>query len=109
MHAAFGQERASCGPSARGLGKSNVGHSVELPMPRLIHDGPPISVDAAMGMHGLGDHGADEPEGVVYRVERKGRFDFMAKWVRPDKVDGKYLPDVSTSVVSEPVWNWRPK
>lgn len=79
-----------------------------IPMPKLIHVGGPISVDEAMSIHGMGDHGADEPEGVVYRVERKGEFDFMAKWVRPDKIDGKYLPEVSCSVVTEPVWNWRP-
>lgn len=43
----------------------------------------------------------DEPEGAVWRVERDGYFDFMAKYVRPDKVDGLYLDD------SNPVWNWR--
>jgi hypothetical protein len=31
--------------------------------------------------------------------------DFLAKWVRPDKVDGMYLPEISGK---EPVWNWRP-
>lgn len=80
----------------------------DIPMPRIIHIGGPLPVETAMAMHGPGDHGVDEPEGVVYRVERNGEFDFMAKWVRPDKIDGKFLPDVSTSVVSEPVWNWRP-
>lgn len=79
----------------------------DLPMPKMIHRGGPLSVERAMELHGAGDHGCDEPEGVVYRVERKGEFDFMAKWVRPDKVDGKYLPDVSGAVVAEPVWNWR--
>lgn len=33
----------------------------------------------------------EKPEGVVYRVERKGKFDFIAKWVRPDFETGKYL------------------
>lgn len=80
----------------------------EIPMPRIIHIGGPISVDRAMALHGPGDHGVDDPEGVVYRVERQGEFDFMAKWVRPDKIDGKFLPDVSTAVVDAPVWNWRP-
>lgn len=32
-----------------------------------------------------------EVEGVVYRCERKGQFDFAAKWVRSDKEDGKYM------------------
>lgn len=47
----------------------------------------------------------DETEGVVYRVERKGAIDFLAKYVRPDKVDGRYLPEMSGG---EEVWNWRP-
>lgn len=79
-----------------------------VPMPKLIHVGTPLSVERAMDLHGMGDHGADEVEGVVYRVERKGQFDFMAKWVRPDKVDGKYLPDVTGSLSAVPLWNWRP-
>lgn len=47
----------------------------------------------------------DEPEGVVYRVERKGEVDFLAKYVRNDKVDGCYLPEISGK---EAVWNWKP-
>lgn len=47
----------------------------------------------------------DPVEGVVYRVERKGKVDFLAKYVRPDKVDGCYLPEVSGN---EAIWNWRP-
>jgi hypothetical protein len=75
-------------------------------MPRLIHDGGPLSVETAMSLHGNGDHGClDEPEGAVWRIERKGEFDFIAKWVRSDKIDGKYLPEISKG---EPVWNWRP-
>lgn len=77
-----------------------------IPQPKVLHIGGALPVEEAMKLHGLGDHGAlDEPEGAVWRVERKGEFDFMAKWVRPDKVDGKYLPEVSGA---EPVWNWRP-
>lgn len=77
-----------------------------IPMPRLLHIGGPLSVEDAMSLHDLGDHGClDTPEGAVWRVERKGEYDFMAKWVRPDKVDGKYLPEVS---LTDPVWNWRP-
>ena len=30
-------------------------------------------------------------EGFVYRVERKGRVDFLAKWVHPDIVPGELL------------------
>lgn len=46
------------------------------------------------------------PEGVVYRVERNGKVDFLAKWVRPDKQDGIYLPEISGCPA---VWNWGPK
>lgn len=61
----------------------------------LIHMGGPISVEEAMEQMGEnGRSGAIEPvEGVVYRVERKGEFDFMAKFVKHDKQDGKYLAD----------------
>jgi hypothetical protein len=69
--------------------------------PTLLHDGGPISVTAAMDLHAVLRWPCDEVEGVVYRVERKGVVDFLAKYVRPDKVDGKYLS-------GEPVWLWRP-
>jgi hypothetical protein len=40
----------------------------------------------------MGKHGALEPiEGVMWRVERKGKVDFLCKYVRPDKQDGIYL------------------
>ena len=82
----------------------------DVPMPKVLHIGSPLSVEAAMALHGNGDHGClDEPEGAVWRVERKGEYDFMAKWVRPDKADGKYLPGVTGSVSTVPVWNWRPR
>lgn len=52
-------------------------------------------------------HGAKgSPEGLVYRVERDGHVDFLAKWVRPDKVDGCFL---ESETGKEPVWNWRPE
>jgi len=77
-----------------------------IPQPKLLHVGAAISVKAAMQLHGAGGHGCvGEPEGVVYRVERKGELDFMAKWVRPDKVDGSLLPELTGQ---PPVWNWRP-
>lgn len=77
-----------------------------IPTPKVLHRGEPISVAEAMSRHGDGAHGLlDEPEGVVYRVERKGVFDFLAKYVRPEKVDGYLLPEISGK---DPVWNWRP-
>lgn len=77
----------------------------DLPAAHVVSDGPSISVGRALDLLGPhGHHGSKEPvEGAVWRVERSGRFDFLAKWVRPDKIDGKYLPDVS----GEPaIWLW---
>ena len=63
----------------------------------------PCSVEKAMERLGpRGYYGAvDEAEGAVWRVESGGRVDFLAKYVRPGKVDGRYFE-------GEPVWNWRP-
>lgn len=79
-----------------------------LPTAKTLHDGWPLPVDAAMKMlRTYGYHGALDPvEGVVYRVERNGVVDFLAKYVRPDKVDGCYLPEVSGG---DAVWNWQPE
>ncbi|MDB5606689.1 MAG: hypothetical protein JWP25_3589 [Bradyrhizobium sp.] len=81
-----------------------------------IHDGPePFSVAAALealvGSHSAafcwkGFHAAvDDVEGAVWRVEREGRVDFLAKYVRHEKVDGKYLPEISGA---PPIWHWHP-
>lgn len=68
-----------------------------LTLPALIHRGRPIAVEAAVERLGAsGKHGAlDPPEGLVYRVEKRGEVVLVAKWVRPDKVDGAYLPENS--------------
>lgn len=44
----------------------------------------------------------EEPEGVIYRVERKGKVDFLAKHVRSDFEPGKFLPEISGN---DPVYN----
>jgi hypothetical protein len=80
--------------------------------PGLIHEGGPLSIEAAMErLQGGGFHGAIDPvEGAVWRVERRAegasRVDFLAKYVRPDKVDGSLLPE-NTHLPA--VWNWRPE
>ena len=76
-------------------------------IPSLIHTGSPLPVAQAMELVGAhGRHGAIDPvEGCVWRVERQGRVDFLAKYVRPNKIDGCYLPELSGQ---EAVWNWRP-
>ena len=58
----------------------------------ILHVGQPISINNAVKLLGEGHYGKPEkPEGCVWRCEREGRVDFLAKWVRPDKEDGKYL------------------
>lgn len=59
----------------------------------LIHIGHPISIKNSLKILGNGifDPTCEKPEGVVYRVERNGKCDFLAKYVYFDKIDGKYL------------------
>lgn len=96
----IGQERATYGE----FEKRVAGRFV---IPSLVHAGSPLPVERAMELLGpFGRHGAlDRVEGCVWRVERAGKVDFLAKYVRPDKVDGCYLPEVSGK---DAVWNWRP-
>lgn len=81
--------------------------AVELRRAFRIHDGPsPCTVEYVLGSlrvpdeglasHGYGYHGAlEDVEGAVWRVEREGRVDFLAKYVRPEKIDGKYFSKIS--------------
>lgn len=79
----------------------------EVPTAALLHAGVPCSLEKALDL--LGEHGChgalDPAEGVVWRVERHGEFDFMAKFVRHDKQDGTLLPEISGKPT---VWNWHP-
>jgi ATP-dependent RNA circularization protein (DNA/RNA ligase family) len=83
-----------------------------LTIPHLIHRGGAISVKEVMKKLGkFGFHGAlDEVEGAVWRIEKKTKngvkVDFLCKYVRPEKKDGIYLPEVSEK---EPIYNWQPK
>lgn len=76
--------------------------------PHVICVGPALKVVEALERLGTyGFHGALDPvEGAVWRVERKGVVDFLVKYVRPDKIDGAFLPEISGK---EPILNWRPK
>lgn len=62
-------------------------------IPHLVSDGPAMSVEDALSALGkYGKHGAkEEIEGAMWRVERNGEVDFLCKYVRPSKEDGKYL------------------
>ncbi len=86
--------------------------------PKLLHRGNALSVeDALESLETFGFHKAlDEVEGVVWRVERdkltgqKGEkkrvVDYLVKYVRPQKEDGTFLPEISGE---DPVWNWFPE
>lgn len=81
--------------------------------------GEPMTVEEAMAVlsrrsgrgadalwHGF--HKAIEPvEGAIWRVHRHGMVDFLVKYVRPEKVDGLYLPGKMRN--DNIVWNWRPE
>jgi hypothetical protein len=76
-------------------------------IPRLLHIGDAISIEKILSRLEPSGHGAIDPvEGAVWRVERLGQVDFLGKFVRLEKVDGCYLPEVSGK---DPVWNWRPQ
>jgi ATP-dependent RNA circularization protein (DNA/RNA ligase family) len=58
----------------------------------LLHIGQPISIKNSVKLLSQGYYGhPDKPEGVVYRLEREGVVEFLAKWVRSDKQDGKFM------------------
>lgn len=78
-------------------------NNTPLPLPRLLHKGEAISVNELQSELNLKTElikSHENPEGMVYRVERKGKVDFLAKWVRPDFETGKYIINVD-----EPTYN----
>ena len=80
--------------------------SVQFVTPRIIHVGGPIQIATVLTMLEPSGHGAtDGVEGAVWRCERKGAVDFLGKYVRPDKIDGKYLESITGGA---PIYNWRP-
>jgi len=77
--------------------------SVDFKVPYLVSVGPPLSISKAMFMLCPGGHGAMDPvEGAIWRVERKGEVDFLTKYVRHDKEDGKYFPEKNNGITT---WN----
>jgi len=75
---------------------------------RVIHRGGPISIERVVELLEPSGHGALDPvEGAVWRCERDSKVEFLAKYVRPGKVDGCYLPGENDRKFA-PVWNWRP-
>lgn len=66
----------------------------DFPIIRSLSFGQSLSIESALELTNVSGHGALETvEGAVWRVERKGAVDFLCKFVRHEKVDGKYLKD----------------
>lgn len=85
-----------------------VGYDVT--MAQLLHIGSAISIKKIEKLLDVrdgetyGHHGALEPvEGAVWRVEREGKVDFLGKYVRQFKEDGKYFNEDRDQLI----WNWR--
>jgi hypothetical protein len=78
--------------------------SVGFTVPQVLSIGGPYSIESAMDFLKFGGgHGATDPvEGAIWRIERKGEVDFLAKYVRHDKVDGKYFPENNNGITT---WN----
>lgn len=76
--------------------------------PKVIHQGKALGIEKALSLLGTyGFHGALDPvEGAVWRVERNQVVDFLVKYVKPDKVNGKYLP---CKYSQAPIWNTCPQ
>jgi hypothetical protein len=71
--------------------------------PKLLHIGGPFSIEQAMKAVEISGHGAiDEVEGAIWRVERKDEVDFLTKFVKHTKQDGKYFAEINNGV---PTWN----
>lgn len=66
-----------------------------------------LSIQSAMHLLAESHYGAIDPvEGAIWRVERDGVVDFLVKYVRPDKIDGTYLPEVTGNGAT--IWNRTP-
>lgn len=71
----------------------NICYKHGVPIVPVLHIGQPVKIKIMSVLQGRGHYGDPEegPEGFVYRCERDGHVDFLAKYVRADKEDGKYL------------------
>lgn len=80
----------------------------EFTEPYLLHIGEALPIESALLRLGeFGGHNAlDKPEGAVWRVERKSVVDFLCKYVRKDKVDGKYFEELNGGIIT---WNCKPE
>jgi hypothetical protein len=83
-------------------------HNFELSTIRaLFYGNEAINVEKALEAVNQSHYGAiDEVEGAIWRVERKGEVDFLAKFVRHDKQDGYFLPHHNG--LEREIWNLPP-
>lgn len=80
----------------------------DFQIPRVIHTGAACSIEVAterLFNQSLSEIQSvcDRPEGLIYRVERSKKVDFLAKFVRNDFEAGKYLTEISGQPT---VWNY---
>ena len=69
-----------------------------LYLPRMLHNGDAIPVKELipeLNKKTNNIQAYDNPEGMIYRVERKNKIDFLAKWVRSDFKPGIYCIGIS--------------
>lgn len=70
----------------------------EVPVPAMLGAGPMTIEQAVATLGPNGFHGAaddDGPEGAIWRMEDRGKVTFLAKYVKPGKVVGKYMPMIT--------------
>ncbi len=80
-----------------------IGYGLQLP--RQLHEGQPITVEQILPLLNEKTKGIESvelPEGMVYRVERKGKVDFLAKYVRSDFPSGQFCINVEEQNL---IWN----
>jgi hypothetical protein len=86
------------------LGAKAIGYGLQLP--RQLHEGQPITVEQLLPLLNEKTKGIESvelPEGMVYRVERKGKVVFLAKYVRSDFPTGQFCINVEEHNL---IWNW---
>lgn len=68
----------------------------------------PFAISVESVMRNLGEKGhygaKDGTEGAVWRVERCGETQIVAKYIYKNKEPGKYLPEISGR---SPIWLWK--
>lgn len=89
------------------LGANAIKYGLQLP--RQLHEGHPITVEKLLPLLNEKTKGIKSfelPEGMVYRVERKSKVDFLAKYVRSDFPTGQFCINVEEQNL---IWNVSPQ